>query len=72
MKILVINSGSSSLKFSFIDTKNKFKELFSGHIDGISLSSCLFIFKKNNKETSNSASVKTHQEAINLALNALK
>ncbi|MFA7686153.1 MAG: acetate/propionate family kinase, partial [Candidatus Gracilibacteria bacterium] len=72
MKILVINSGSSSLKFSFIDTKKSFKELASGNIDGIDLPSCLFIFKKNNKEISHKILVKTHQEAAKIALDALK
>jgi acetate kinase len=72
MKILVINSGSSSLKFSFIDTKKSFKELASGNIDGISLPSCLFVFKKANKETSTPLSIKDHKEALELALNTLQ
>ncbi|MFA6918167.1 MAG: acetate kinase [Candidatus Gracilibacteria bacterium] len=71
MKILVINSGSSSLKFSLIDTKKSFSELANGHIDGISLPSCIFIFKKNRKETTSKIRIKDHREAIKLALDTL-
>jgi acetate kinase len=71
MKILVINSGSSSLKFSLINSQKSFQEEATGHIDGIALPSCIFIFKKNNKETTTKIRVKDHQEAIKLTLETL-
>lgn len=36
MNVLVLNSGSSSLKFKLIDTKNE-KNIFSGVVDGVGL-----------------------------------
>jgi acetate kinase len=72
MKILVVNSGSSSLKFSLIDTKKSFKELSNGHIDGISLPSCVFIFEKNKKSTTTKIAIKDHHSAIKLALETLQ
>lgn len=72
MKILVINCGSSSLKFSLIDTKKSFSAMASGHIDGIGLPSCIFIFKKGQKENTAPLRVKDHKEAIKLALTTLQ
>lgn len=48
MNILVLNSGSSSLKLQLIDM-SKEKILFKAHIDGISLKTC-FIKYNNIKE----------------------
>lgn len=67
MRILVINSGSSSLKYSLIDSKN-FKELAKGHIDGIGLKSCIYIVGNSTKKIF----VKDHEEAIKLALQNIK
>lgn len=72
MKILVINCGSSSLKFSLINSQKSFQEEANGHIDGIALPSCIFIFKKNNKEITTHIRVNDHQEAIKLALETLR
>jgi len=71
MKILVINSGSSSLKFQLLDSKKSFSVLAKGNIDGINLKSCLFIFESKNKEFEKTVKIKTHQEALSTALKAL-
>jgi len=71
MKILVINSGSSSLKFQLIDSKKDFAVLAKGHIDGINLKSCLFIFKSKNKSFEKLVKINTHEEALSTALKAL-
>ncbi len=56
MKILVLNSGSSSLRYKFFES-NGWKRLHKGHIDGIGLTKC---------------PAKNHHEALKIALNELK
>jgi len=58
MKILVINSGSSSLKFKFFKTGKEFKLLAKGHIDGINLKSCKFTFTSDEKNIGSHSPVK--------------
>ncbi|MCF7798796.1 acetate/propionate family kinase [Candidatus Woesearchaeota archaeon] len=59
MNVLVLNSGSSSLKFQIIDTKKE-QVFLKGHVDGIGLNSCKIII--NNKE--HSKKIKNHAQAI--------
>lgn len=68
MKILVINSGSSSLKFKLFEKTN---EIAEGHIDGINLKKCKFTFKNKEKNTEEITKVKTHEKALELALKTL-
>lgn len=56
MKILVLNSGSSSLRFKFFES-NGWKRLYKGHLDGIGLKKC---------------PAKNHHEALKIALSELK
>ena len=49
MKVLVINSGSSSIKFQLFDMSTE-TALIKGMVDEIGLNSCKFIF--NGKEES--------------------
>ena len=66
MNILVLNSGSSSLKFQLIDIKKE-KLLIKGHIDGISLKRC--VFKYNNKIEK--VKIKDHEQAVKISINRI-
>jgi acetate kinase len=63
MNVLVINSGSSSVKFQLLDTKKEVV-LFKGHVDGIGLSSCVV---KLNGETKKKR-MNDHTEALEFIL----
>ncbi len=63
MNVLVINSGSSSIKYKIINSVNK-KVLSSGHVDGIGLDSCLLI----KDGVSRSVFLESHSEALSLIL----
>ena len=63
MNVLVINSGSSSLKFKIIEPKKK-NVLFYGHIDGIGRENCLI--KTNGK--AEKKKVRDHTDAVRIAL----
>ncbi len=71
MLILVINSGSSSLKFQLIKTGKEFNTLAKGHIDGIGLKSCKFTFSGADKNIGQKFEVKDHREALNLTFQTL-
>ena len=66
MKLLVLNSGSSSLRFKFYESKG-WKRLFSGHIDGIGLKNCRL---RGDIETKVKA--KNHTQALKIALAILQ
>ncbi|VWL85206.1 acetate/propionate family kinase [Oceanivirga miroungae] len=73
MKILVINSGSSSLKFEVIDTSTK-QTLVNGICERIGISDQLFTYKNKvnsyvEKETK--VSMPTHKDAIDHLLKVL-
>lgn len=73
MKILVINSGSSSLKFEVIDTETKLT-LANGICERIGISDQLFTYKnKVNSyvEKEKSVEMPTHKEAIDYLLKVL-
>jgi len=69
MKILVINSGSSSLKFQLLEDK---KMLCKGMVDGIGLKTCQFhLSAEESKKTLNvnqNISCNDHHEALDLVL----
>ncbi|MCF7861797.1 acetate kinase [Candidatus Woesearchaeota archaeon] len=70
MKILVLNSGSSSLKFKVMDMKS-FKPIISGHVDGIGLERCLVKYSGNASIQSDNVQnikVKDHSVAIKMGL----
>lgn len=72
MQILVINSGSSSLKFKLYKTGREYQTLAQGHIDGIGLKQCKFAYTSEEKNIGLKLSIKTHHEAAKLALETLK
>ncbi|MBT4917221.1 acetate kinase [Candidatus Peregrinibacteria bacterium] len=72
MQILVINSGSSSLKFKLFKTGREYSVLANGLVDGIGLTKCKFTYQSPEKHIGLKLAVKTHSEAIKLALETLK
>lgn len=68
MKILVINSGSSSLKFQLSDSEKKFDALYKGIIDGIGRKSCFVDAKAKSEKIYYKKLINNHEEAIKEAL----
>ncbi len=72
MNILVINSGSSSLKFRLFENKGQdFKVLCKGIVDGIGLKTCEFRMENGKIKIAEHVLCKGHKEALNMALNAM-
>ncbi|MBT3864540.1 acetate kinase [Candidatus Peregrinibacteria bacterium] len=72
MKILVINCGSSSLKFELFESGKDLKSLAEGLVDRIGQKDCKLTFKGNKKNLGLKASSKNHTEALKLALETLQ
>jgi acetate kinase len=75
MKVFVINSGSSSLKYQLIDMDEDLKKydvMFKGHIDGIGLDRCQYKYSFNGEKYEENVEISTHNEAIKIALKSLK
>ncbi len=70
MKILVINAGSSSLKYQLIDMETE-GVLAKGNCERIGLASSLLKAKGNGKEKIYEKDMPTHKTAIELVLGAL-
>ena len=70
MKILVINAGSSSLKYQLIDMDTE-GVIAKGLCERIGIEGSLLTHKANGKETVIEQNMPTHQEAIELVLKAL-
>ena len=70
MKILVINAGSSSLKYQLIDMDTE-GVIAKGLCERIGIEGSLLTHKANGKETVIAQNMPTHQEAIELVLKAL-
>ncbi len=71
MKILVLNSGSSSLKYKLFDMSTE-KPLLSGHVDGIGLERCAVKIDYGDRTEQKKVLVKDHVDAVMLALKSLK
>lgn len=71
MKILVLNSGSSSLKYKLFDVSTE-KALITGHVDGIGLDRCFVKINIDDKEEEKKELVKDHVDAVILALKSLR
>lgn len=68
MAILIINAGSSSVKFSLYDKQEK---LLTGHIDRIG-KNALLILQADGKKEHEKLNTKTHEQAGKYILNLLK
>jgi acetate kinase len=66
---LVLNSGSSSLKYRFFD---KDKELMRGHVDRIGLKGCFIKLKIGEDEIKKNHFFKDHLDAVIYALSTIK
>lgn len=77
MKILVINSGSSSLKFTFFEVLNggeknaDFKVLIKGIVDGIGLNDCFFEVEFEEEKMREDRLIADHKIALKLVLEQL-
>ena len=70
MKVLVINAGSSSLKYQLIDMDTE-KAIAKGGCERIGLEGSFCKHKANGKETVITSPMPTHKEAIQVVLDAL-
>jgi acetate kinase len=70
MKILVVNGGSSSIKFQLIEFTSKNTPI-KGMIDAINLDRCNITITINGETTTKNVTVKNHDEAIALMINTL-
>lgn len=67
MKILVINSGSSSLKFQLIIVEKNSKCLAVGHFDKLGSKFCEFTFNSKNKKFKQKSNISDHKDAVEIA-----
>ncbi|MDE7454244.1 MAG: acetate/propionate family kinase, partial [Clostridia bacterium] len=70
MKILVINSGSSSLKYQLIDMENE-SVLAKGNCERIGIDHSKFIYKANGQCIEQEIDMPDHNTAVKLVLNKL-
>ena len=70
MKVLVVNAGSSSLKYQLIDMKTE-KVIAKGGCEKIGLDGSFCKHKANGKEATITSPMPTHKEAIQIVLSAL-
>ena len=67
MKILVLNAGSSSLRFKLFESRG-WKTLFTGHVDGIGVVATCRLRGDSEKKIF----VRSHTQALQVALDALR
>ena len=72
-KYLVVNGGSSSLKFSLYErlNNNNFNEIVSGNIQKIGLADSFYVLKINGNKIEKSACINNHVDAVNAMFNEL-
>ena len=70
MKILSINAGSSSLKFTLYDFPEK-KELINGYFEKIGLNGSFYTIKKDGNKDKKEVVFKTHSEAVKILVDEL-
>jgi len=71
MKILIVNTGSSSLKFQLIDTSDNFNELCSGIIDNIGKKNCFFDAKIKDRRIHYKKNIISHEKGLWEALKTM-
>lgn len=71
MKILVINAGSSSLRYGLIEMPKK-QTILRGHVDAIGLKRCRLVLEIDGEIKEQKKIVNDHVEAVVLALDSLK
>lgn len=63
MKILTVNSGSSSLKFNVIELPEE-KELINGYFQRIGIDGSFYYVKVNGEKTTHEVELKNHADAV--------
>lgn len=71
MKILVLNAGSSSLKYQLFDMSNE-KVIAKGNCEKVGLPTSFMKYKANGKETIVNSKLENHSDAIELVLKTLQ
>ena len=71
MKILVLNSGSSSLKFQLFEIKEKEHVLIKGIVDGICLNNSFIKYEIKNKTKKIRKKIKNHKIALKNVLDII-
>ena len=72
MKILVVNSGSSSLKCTLFEGKKEVKEVAKARLDGIGKTKCKFSFKGGETNLGLGVKVGSHEEGLKLVFENLR
>ena len=70
MKVLVLNAGSSSIKYQLFDADSE-KSLIRGRIEEIGSSESTIVYSAGEHNQTSKAKVKSHNEAIEVALDCL-
>jgi acetate kinase len=71
--LLVINTGSSSIKFSIFEKSKDPRLLISGRCEGINAKNSYFIFKDKQRNSHNiKIKISNYKDAINIILNLIK
>ncbi len=70
-KILVLNAGSSSLKFELIDVINK-NVLIRGNVDGIGLEACKIVEEAHGNKIEEKKPIKNYDEAVQFVMTAIQ
>lgn len=70
LKVFVINSGSSSLKFQLIDPQTEIS-LIKGMFDCMGTSRCVLTISAHGQTVKKEVNIKSHDEAVGLALKSL-
>ena len=70
MKILVINAGSSTLKFQLLDTKSE-EVIAKGNVERIGEGASFVAYKANGKSLKFEQDIKNHDQAVDFVLNTL-
>ncbi|MBA4336219.1 acetate kinase [bacterium] len=71
MNILIVNAGSSSLKFQLIKADETFETLYEGIVDGIGRASCFFTASAGTKSVTYKKRIPDHAKALNEAVSIL-
>ena len=69
-KVLIVNAGSSSLKFSLYEMLSR-NEVASGSIERIGENASLFTFKQDGKKDKHDCIVRNHSEAVDKMMSGL-
>ena len=70
MKILSVNAGSSSLKFTLFEMPEE-KVIVSGTFEKIGLASSIYTIKYNGEKTKKECVLNTHKDAVNVLMEEL-